>query len=68
MNNKGFNNAKVSVNTDFGFNNNYNSTIANLGSKNNNNSSNNDITISDVKTELRQFDTLYYKDVCLLVV
>jgi hypothetical protein len=68
VNDKGFNNAEVGTNTDFSFNNNHDSAIADLGSKNNNNSSNNDVAISNVKTELRQFDTLYYEDVRLLVV
>jgi hypothetical protein len=68
MNDKDFNEIENNINTDFGFDNNHDNTIIDLGSKNNNNSFNNNITISDIETESRQFDTLYYKDICLLVV
>ena len=67
VNDKGFNNAKASANANFGFNDDYDSAIIDLGSEINN-GSNDDVAISDVKIELRQFDALYYKDVRLLVV
>lgn len=67
MNNNSFKDAEVGVNTDFGFDN-HNSAITNLGSEDDSNSFNDDITISDIKTELKYFDALYYEDVRLLVV
>jgi hypothetical protein len=67
MNNGGFKDAEVGANADFSFND-HDSTVANLGSENDSYSSNNNVAISYVNTELRQFNTLYYEDVCLLVV
>jgi len=67
MNNKGFKDIKVNANVDFGFDDDYNSAIVNLGSKNNN-GFNNDIIISDIKIKLKQFDALCYENVRLLVV
>ncbi|KAL5329360.1 hypothetical protein ACEPPN_002872 [Leptodophora sp. 'Broadleaf-Isolate-01'] len=63
----GFKDTEIGANADFGFNN-HDSSIADLGSENNSNGFDDDVTISDIKTELRQFDALYYKDVRLLVV
>jgi hypothetical protein len=71
VNDKGFDDANVGANADFGFDNDHDSAVADLGSENdndNNNGSNNDVAISGVDTELRQFDALCYKDVRLLVV
>jgi hypothetical protein len=68
VNDEGFDDAEVGANADFGFNDNYDSAVADLGSENDNDGSDDDVAISDVKTELRQFDTLCYEDVCLLVV
>lgn len=59
--------AKVGANADFGFDN-HDSAIADLGSENDSNGSDNDVAISDIETELRQFDALCYEDVRLLVV
>jgi hypothetical protein len=44
--------AKVGADANFGFDN-HDSAIANLGSENDGNGSNNDVTISDIETELR---------------
>jgi hypothetical protein len=52
VNDKGFEDAEVSANADFGFDD-HDSAIANLSSENDSNSSNNDIAISDVKMELK---------------
>jgi hypothetical protein len=68
---EGFNDTEGGADTDFGFDsdNAHNSTVTDLGSEiGNNGSDNNNIAISDNQTEYRQFDTLYYKDVRLLVV
>ncbi|KAK0105964.1 hypothetical protein ONS95_004474 [Cadophora gregata] len=67
VNDKSFKDDKVGANADFGFND-HNSAVVDLGSENSSSSSNNDVSISNVKTELRQFDALYYEDVRLLVV
>ncbi|KAH6661772.1 FluG domain-containing protein [Halenospora varia] len=67
VNDGGFKDAKVSANADFGFDD-HDSAVANLGSENDGNGSDDDVAISDVKTELRQFDALCYEDVRLLVV
>jgi hypothetical protein len=66
VNDKGFKDAEVGANADFGLDD-HDSAIANLGSENDSNSFNNNVIISDIKTELRQFDALCYKDVRLLV-
>lgn len=58
MNDEGFDDIKVSANADFGFGNNYDSAVTDLGSENNNDGFNDDIAINDVKTELKQFDAL----------
>ncbi|KAH9207213.1 hypothetical protein DL95DRAFT_415841 [Leptodontidium sp. 2 PMI_412] len=58
---------EVGANADFGFDN-HDSAVTDLGSENDSNSSDDDVIISDIKTELRQFDALYYEDVRLLVV
>lgn len=65
-----FDDTEVGADSDFGFDNNHDSTVADLSSKidNDNNSDNDDIAMSSVDTELRQFDVLCYEDVCLLVV
>jgi hypothetical protein len=68
INNEDFDKTKDSANTDFSFNNDHDSAITNLGSKNNKSSSNNNIPINDIKTESRQFNVLYYKDIRLLVI
>lgn len=67
---EGFNDTKASANAGFSFdsNNNHDSAVANLGSENNNNGFDNDIAISDNQTKYRQFNTLCYEDVRLLIV
>ncbi|KAH7370272.1 hypothetical protein BKA65DRAFT_589640 [Rhexocercosporidium sp. MPI-PUGE-AT-0058] len=59
--------AEVGADADFGFDD-HDSAIADLGSENNGNGSDDHVVMSDVGTELRQFDSLYYEDVRLLVV
>jgi hypothetical protein len=53
INDKDFNETKDGTNADFGFNNDYDNTIADLGSENNNSGSNDNVIISDIKTEPR---------------
>jgi hypothetical protein len=67
MNDGGFEDVEVNVNVDFGFDN-HDNVIVDLGSKNDNNGFNDDVVISDVEMELKQFDALCYEDVRLLVV
>ena len=67
MNDEGFKDAKVGANADYGFDD-QDSAVADLGSENDSYGSDNNVAISDVKTELRQFDALCHKDVRLLVV
>ncbi|KAF8846611.1 hypothetical protein BDZ45DRAFT_787526 [Acephala macrosclerotiorum] len=67
-NDESFDNTKIGANIDFGFDNDHDSAVIDLGSENDNNSSNDDVAMSDVKTELKQFDALCYEDVRLLVV
>ncbi|PVH70113.1 hypothetical protein DL98DRAFT_620728 [Cadophora sp. DSE1049] len=67
MTDKGFEDNKVGADADFSFDN-HDSAVADLGSENDGDSFDNDVSISDVETELRQFDALCYKNVRLLVV
>lgn len=68
MNDKSFGDGEVDADTDFGFYNDYDSDVADLGSENDSNGFGDDLVISGVKTEVRQFDTPCYEDVRLLVV
>ncbi len=67
VNDEGFDDTEASANTDFGFDNDHDSAVTDLDSENDD-GSDDDVTMSDVETELRQFDVLYYEDVRLLVV
>jgi len=64
---EGFDDAEASADADFGFDDDHDSAVADLDSGNDD-GCDDDVAISDVKTEVRQFDALCYKDVCLLVV
>ena len=67
VNDGGFEDAEVGADADFGFDD-HDSAVADLGSENDGNGSDDDVALSDVETELRQFDALCYEDVRLLVV
>ena len=62
---EGFDDAEVGGDADFGFDSDddHDSAVADLGSE-----SDDEVTMSDAQTELRQFDALCYEDVRLLVV
>ncbi|KAH6704125.1 hypothetical protein BKA61DRAFT_739939 [Leptodontidium sp. MPI-SDFR-AT-0119] len=62
-----FEDAEVGADVDFGFDD-HDSAVADLSSENDGNGSDDDVAMSDVETELRQFDALCYEDVRLLVV
>ena len=64
VNDKGFDDAEVGADADFGFGDDHDSAVAGLGSENDDD----DVAMSDVETELRKFDALCYEDVRLLVV
>ncbi|KAL5315971.1 hypothetical protein ACEPPN_016845 [Leptodophora sp. 'Broadleaf-Isolate-01'] len=68
VNDGGFEDAEVGADADFGFDDDYDSAVADLGSENDSDGSDDDVDMSDVETELRQFDALCYEDVRLLVV
>jgi len=67
MNDGGFEDAEVRADADFGFDD-QDSAVADLGSENDSYGSDDNVAMSDVETELRQFDALCYEDVRLLVV
>jgi hypothetical protein len=54
--------------SDEGFDDDHDSAVADLGSEDNSDGSDDDVAMSGVETELRQFDALCYEDVRLLVV
>jgi hypothetical protein len=68
VNDEDFDETEDGADADFGFDDDHDSAIANLGSENNDSSSDDDVAMSDVETEPRQFDALCYEDVRLLVV
>ena len=63
---KSFDDAEIDTDADFGFDDDHDSAVADLGSENNDDGSGDDGAISDVETEVRQFDALCYEDVRLL--
>jgi hypothetical protein len=65
---EGFDDTEVGADADFGFDDDHDSAVADLGSENDDDGSDDDVAMSDVETEPRQFDALYYEDVRLLVV
>ncbi|KAH6696617.1 hypothetical protein BKA61DRAFT_622814 [Leptodontidium sp. MPI-SDFR-AT-0119] len=67
MNDGGFEDAEFGADADFGFDD-HDSAVADLGFENDGDGSDDDVAMSDVDTELRQFDALCYEDVRLLVV
>lgn len=61
VNDRGFEDAKVGADADFGFND-HDSAVADLESENDGNGSDDDVVMSGIETELRQFDALCYED------
>ena len=68
VNDEGFDDAEAGADADFGFDDDHDSAVADLDSENDDDGSDDDVAISDIETELRQFDALCYEDVRLLVV
>lgn len=64
----GFEDAEMSAEADLGFDNDHDSAVADLGSENDGDGSDDDVNMSDVGMELREFKALCYEDVRLLVV
>ncbi|KAF4624469.1 hypothetical protein G7Y89_g13700 [Cudoniella acicularis] len=60
MNDEGFGDAEVGADADFGFDDDHDSTVADLGSENDDDDLDDDVAMSGVDVELRQFDALYY--------
>ena len=67
---EGFDDTEAGAEADFGFDSDddYDSAVADLGSENDDDGSDDDVAMSDDQTEHRQFETLCYEDVRLLVV
>ena len=59
---------EAGADADFGFDDDHDSAIADLDSEIDDDGSDDDVAMSDVEAELRQFDALCYEDVRLLVV
>jgi hypothetical protein len=68
VNDEGSDDAEVDADAEFGFDDDHDSAVADLGSENGDDGFDGDVAMSDVETELRQFDALCYEDVRLLVV
>jgi hypothetical protein len=65
---EGFDDAEVGADSNFGFDDDHDSAVADLGSEIGDDDGDDDVAMSGVDTELRQFDALCYEDVRLLVV